>query len=120
MVRKNPNPINNGCTPQPETPLTARQRLLREAERITATDRNTNYGNAEDNFQHIADFWMTYLGVNGRNIEITPCDVANMMILMKTARLGKNPMHFDSLLDIAGYAACGHECQVAAVGAVSI
>lgn len=82
----------------------ARRTLLDEAAEIVTKDRNTTYGEPEDTFSRIAGLWSSYL--RGRN-PITATDVANMMILMKVARLSTNPGHRDSWVDIAGYAACG-------------
>lgn len=97
---------------------TPRQKLLQEAMKITAEDRNKAYGNPEDNFANIADYWMLYLNQRfpGKLLELLPSDVAYMMILMKMARLATNITHRDSLVDIAGYAACGADCQVALAG----
>lgn len=81
-----------------------REKLLKEALKIVKGARQKNYGTPEDNFQRIANFWTDYTG-----IEITPGDVAVMMILMKAARLMNDPSHMDSWVDIAGYAACGGE-----------
>lgn len=98
----------------------ARTRLLEEAIQITGKDRNSAYGNPEDNFANIAAFWNAYLTMrkNGAmlNNPITPQDVAHMMALMKLARLATNPGHHDSLVDVAGYAACGADCQEKAKG----
>ena len=102
-----------------------RTQLLQEAINITAGDRNVAYGNPEDNFQNIADYWNAYLTqarkaatmLNSRNL--TAQDVAHMMILMKMARLATNPQHRDSLVYIAGYAACGEDCRVRAATASS-
>ena len=98
----------------PAEQLTPRQSLLREAERITANDRNKAYGMPEDNFANIAAYWNEYLTQRFADgtVELVAQDIAHLMILMKMARLGTNLKHFDSLLDIAGYAACGHECQI--------
>lgn len=88
--------------------------LLQEALQITTKDRNAAYGNPEDNFSNIASYWVRYLTqAKAVDIVITPQDVAHMMILMKMARLATNPLHYDSLLDIAGYAACAADCQAA-------
>jgi hypothetical protein len=38
-------------------------------------------------------------------------DVASMMILLKTARLGNNLDHRDSVVDICGYAALIERCD---------
>lgn len=92
--------------------LNPRQRLLQEAMHITSHDRNSSYGNPEDNFRHIAEFWSTYLTTaKKQRIVITPFEVAQMMVLMKTARLATNPTHRDSLVDQAGYSACAADCQ---------
>ena len=99
-------------------PTSSRERLLKEAIRITTSDRNAAYGNPEDNFANIAAYWSSYLTQSTKvDIVISPQDVAHMMILMKVARLATNPTHYDSLLDIAGYAACGEDCRVGALNA---
>lgn len=94
---------------------TPRELLLREAESIVVGSRNTAYGNPEDNFRNIASLWNAYLVAQTPGIasDLTPQDVAHMMILMKMARLATNPAHRDSLVDIAGYAACAADCQAA-------
>ena len=95
--------------------LNPRQQLLDEARKITSVDRNKNYGNPEDNFQHIADYWNKYLQTAGFLREgstgLRHIDVAYLMVLMKMARLNTNPTHHDSLVDVAGYAACAADCQ---------
>lgn len=95
---------------------TPRSRLLDEAMKITHHDRNANYGNPEDNFKHIAALWNCYLRVSGRDAFLQPADVAVMNMLIKVARLGNNPAHHDSAVDIAGYAACLADIQEALVG----
>lgn len=89
-----------------EAKETERTILLMEANEIVNKDRNSNYGNPEDNFRDIAHLWSVYKGVT-----MTPMDVAIFCTLIKVARLKKNPMHRDSLVDIAGYAACGADIQ---------
>ena len=101
-----------------KTLISPRERLLKEAISITTSDRNAAYGNPEDNFANIAAYWSSYLTQSTKvDIVINPQDVAHMMILMKVARLATNPTHYDSLLDIAGYAACGEDCRVGALNA---
>ena len=65
-------------------------------------ERNESYDEPEDNFGRTAQLWSAYLTVN-----ITPVDVAVLMVLIKVARLMHTPGHVDSWVDIAGYAACG-------------
>lgn len=85
-----------------------RKDILDEAAKCVLKDRNAAYGNPEDNFRVIADFWSTYLSAaRGVPIAITTLDVANMMIQTKLARLANNSTHKDSWVDVAGYAACG-------------
>lgn len=82
-----------------------RNEVLETAAGLINGDRKEDYGDAFDNHQRIADFWNCYLD---HQTTITPSDVANMMILMKIARL----MHTskdDSYVDICGYAALGSE-----------
>ena len=64
-------------------------------------DRQKDYGCPTENLQRIADLWSTYF-----QNEVTAKDVAVCMMLLKIARLSKSQNHFDSVLDIAGYAAC--------------
>lgn len=81
-----------------------RKNLLERAASITNGDRQKNYGTPENNFANIANYWTLYLGKH-----IDAVDVAQMMILMKLARLKADKTHEDSWIDIAGYAACGSE-----------
>ncbi len=75
--------------------------LLQQAERITTVNRRDEYGHPFDNFTQIAAEWSMELG-----IDVTPEQVGVMMIRVKMVRLRHNPGHFDSLVDIAGYANC--------------
>lgn len=85
-----------------------REILLDEAKGIVLKDRNSVYGNPEDNFLDIARLWGAYKG-----IEFTSMDVAIMNMLIKIARLKCTPGYRDGLVDIAGYAACGADIQAA-------
>ena len=91
-----------------------RQVLLAEAMQITSHDRNSAYGDPEDNFSDIAAYWRSYCQQRFKvALDITAQDVAHFMILMKVARVATNAQHRDSLVDIAGYAACAADCQEA-------
>lgn len=81
-----------------------RTELLDAAARIVTRDRNSTHGAPEESFGRIAAMWSGYLGVT-----LDPADVAAMMILLKVARIGHNPINADNWIDIAGYAACGAE-----------
>jgi hypothetical protein len=87
-----------------------RQKILEEAGRYIGKDRNSAYGEPEDNFQTIAEMWETYLTRRfGIRIPIRAYDVAPMMTLVKIARLANYPLHHDSYVDTVGYGAAGGE-----------
>ena len=58
----------------------------------------------EDTFPTIAKLWSAYLAK-----PISEPDVCALMILLKAARLSVGYSSADSLVDIAGYAACAAE-----------
>lgn len=93
--------------------ISTREQILRDALQIVTKDRNQDYGNPEDNFATIANYWTEYLfskGLIARQDSITNVDVAAMMILMKCSRLATSPNKLDHWIDIAGYSACGGDC----------
>lgn len=88
---------------------TNRSEILDQANDIVNGTRNSSYGQPEDNFQLIADYWSMYLVRKGKmNDVLSNEDVTVMMILLKIARLGGEGTE-DCFVDIAGYAACGGE-----------
>lgn len=87
-----------------------RGELLDKAKTIINGEREEHYGSPENNFGTIAELWTAYLKRTASpTIYITTADVANLMILLKIARLASDFTHDDSWVDIAGYAACGSE-----------
>lgn len=79
--------------------------VLQEARRIINGKRDADYGTPEMNFSRIAALWTAYLGGKpGGPLPVTPQDTAQMMILLKVARLIATPGHRDSVVDLAGYA----------------
>lgn len=81
-----------------------RSEVLKSVDTIINGARQENYGNPESNFSRISAYWTQYLSK-----DISPADVAVMMVLMKVARLQNNINHEDSWIDICGYAANGCE-----------
>lgn len=67
-------------------------------------NRRRQYGEATALFDHIAQRWSLVLGA-----KVTPAQVALCMIDLKLARLAHDPGHLDSIVDVAGYAACLRE-----------
>jgi hypothetical protein len=66
--------------------------------------RERMYGPPEENFAKIARRWSLVLGIS-----VSPVQVALCLIDLKLARLTRDPSHLDSIVDVAGYAACLRE-----------
>ena len=67
-------------------------------------DRRQSYGDPRDLFETVANRWSQVLGA-----KVTPVQVGLCLLDLKLARLAHDPAHLDSLVDIAGYAACIRE-----------
>lgn len=78
--------------------------VLKKAMRTVAS-RGKSYGEVLSNHRRIAAMWSVTTGV-----DITPEQVAMMMVQVKLARLMESPDHTDSWVDIAGYAWTGEKC----------
>lgn len=92
--------------------MTGSEKRLAALQRIqgyVCKDRQQSYGDAEDNFRTIAEYWNIYLrGKSGITCDLLKsADVAAMMALMKIARLHTSPEKLDNWDDLAGYAVCG-------------
>lgn len=91
-----------------------RAEILDTAKQIVTKDRNSQYGEPEDNFEVIAQFWNAYLmSMNGECPFLSAKDVAIMMALFKIGRIATaRDLYEDSYIDAAGYIACAEECAV--------
>jgi len=78
-----------------------REDLLDTAKKTVVGERQDAYGSPEQSFKKIAKLWEVVLGH-----AVTPQQVALCMIELKVARLIGDINHKDSVVDIAGYAAC--------------
>ena len=67
-------------------------------------NRERIYGPAAESFEAVAARWSLVLGIT-----VTPAQVALCLIDLKLARLSHDPKHLDSIVDVAGYAACLRE-----------
>ena len=83
-----------------------REEILAKATMIVEGQREGDEG-AEDTFELIAALWGAYL-----DYVITPTDVCMMMALLKIARVKCGRSVGDSLVDIAGYAACAADREL--------
>ena len=70
----------------------------------SAVSKVATRSDREDTFPVIAKFWSAYLSK-----PVSESDVCALMILLKAARLSAGYSSADSLIDIAGYAACAAE-----------
>lgn len=92
--------------------LLPRSALLRDAEAAINGDRNNQYGPPTQDFQRAADALNTF-GFRVLGEPLSSHHVAIIMSVLELSRLMWSPQTRDSWLDLAGYAACGHECVVA-------
>jgi hypothetical protein len=91
-----------------------RAAVLEKARACVCGEREEDYGSPEDNFKTIAELWEAYLNkarTRGVNVRVEAKDVAVMMALLKIARIAAGGGKADSWIDLAGYAACGAECE---------
>jgi hypothetical protein len=78
--------------------MTSEKMLQRAAEIIA--ERGAAYGDAAASMSTVAARWSITLGH-----AVTPAQVVLCLINLKLARLGHDPTHHDSVLDVIGYAA---------------
>ncbi len=92
--------------------ITQRERCLDEAKKIVCTDRNEQYGEPENNFDVISEYWAAYLNSKYKvGVPLDSGDVAHMMVLFKMGRITTAKAYKeDNYIDLAGYAACAMEC----------
>ena len=82
--------------------------LLQEASRLTAGDRNKDYGDPVENHQHIADI---FNAISGRDIAAR--EVALFHIATKLARMKTSPTKADNYIDGMAYLGIAFECAIA-------
>jgi hypothetical protein len=67
-------------------------------------DRRRTYGDPSGLFERVAVRWSQVLGT-----KVSAAQIALCLLDLKLARLAHDPTHLDSLLNVAGYAACLRE-----------
>lgn len=90
---------------------TIRSMVLSSANNLIHGEREQQYGKPEENFKRIADLWKAYFGGKGVSVDVTPGDVAYMMVLLKMARAIQGGT-MDTSIDMAGYVALAAELQL--------
>lgn len=83
-----------------------RDQFCKDAIDIITGDRECDYGSPENSFPKIARLWEDYLGH-----DISEVDVANMMALLKIARISNRVFKSDSYVDAIGYLAIAAELE---------
>lgn len=82
--------------------------ILKKAVALVTGDRQKEYGDKSTNFGNTAALWNAYLRNNYTlHQDLTPHDVAMLMILLKMSRTqsgGEAAFKEDTYVDIAGYA----------------
>jgi len=85
-----------------------REEILKTAIQYVTKDRAATHGDAEDNFDNVAELWSWWL--HGREIcAVNGFDVGIMMALFKLARIKGNTGHLDNFIDGAAYLALAGE-----------
>ena len=83
------------------------ENILALAQALTSGDRQEAYGSPIDNYSTLAGVWSHLIAANALARDeghITAEFAQVLMLAVKLVRLAKDPTHFDSLVDTAGYA----------------
>lgn len=80
--------------------------LLTTAMQLVGGDRHKDYGDKVKNHNNIAKLWSAY-----KDVEITPHDVAIMMVLLKIARTKLGAVSSDTYIDGSAYMSIAGECK---------
>ncbi len=82
-----------------DKPLVKAEDFIRKAEQLVTVDRNIQHGNKHIVHDKISRLWSSWLSFN-----VTPADVAAMMVLLKLARSSTGDYNADDYVDCIGYA----------------
>jgi hypothetical protein len=87
-------------------PLRQRGRTLITALEIINGERQDSYGNPEDSFKLIGEYWTSYINAAiglPEGCKLQAREVAEMMVLFKIARMTGQKTTPDNYADAAGY-----------------
>lgn len=110
LLTVNGVPLRTVVPVESESGTTRRRDILERIASCVCRDRQNNYGDAEDNFQNIADYWTLWLqqrGLLAKDKEVDALDVAQMSAFIKVARKVGNLGYLDNWIDGGGYEVCG-------------
>lgn len=91
--------LQPGVAEDPSAKKTEQETVLQAAQRLVFGNRQKDYGHPYDDFSKTAGYWSVLFG-----IDVKPWQVAMAQWLLKTSRLQNSPTHYDSCVDVAGYA----------------
>jgi hypothetical protein len=97
-------PTNFVLRTEAPAPALSAEGIARKAADLVGGDRARTHGDKYENHRNIADLWRAYLGH-----EVSPVDVAVMMVLLKVARTKTGAHNPDDYIDMTGYAAIAAE-----------
>lgn len=104
------------AAPPPSHPparYTARERVLNTARDLVTGDRNSAYGPPTQDFDRTAGMLTALFGERLRpGTQFVGSDVARIVACVKLSR-SVHARKEDNWIDLAGYAACGAECEEA-------
>jgi hypothetical protein len=83
-----------------------RGKVLTESLNVINGERQDSYGNPEDSFKIIAEYWTTYLKAEGilvHDKKLSPKNTTIMMSLFKHARMSGQGDKLDNYRDAGGY-----------------
>lgn len=111
MYTEQSQPATNQWTP----------RLLEAAIEATTGARNADYGNPWDNHNRTAELWSFWLRHSkGIDVILTDLDVCMFNMLQKISRLTNGVEHYDSWVDLAGYAGNAGVCMDVHSGKIKV
>lgn len=94
-----------------------RGKILDTAKEIINGERQDQYGQPENNFDLIGQYWRVFLKGRGYgDLVFSPEDVAMMLALLKIARITAGSAKEDSFVDLCGYAALAYDLSKPKVG----
>lgn len=109
-VAPEPEPEETGLSPKPAG--SPRAHVLDTAKSLVLGDRNNTYGPPTQDFQRTAGVLNSLGYRKGDGQPLEAHDISVILAAVKLSRLMWSPDKADSWIDLAGYAACGHECVV--------
>lgn len=96
-------------------------RLLEAAIEATTGARNKDYGNPWENHNRTAELWAFWLrNSKGIDVILTDLDVCMFNMLQKISRLTNGVEHYDSWVDLAGYAGNAGVCMDVHSGKIKV